>query len=573
MNIPQNWVTKFSCLFSLFFITNSYSQKRYHPEYDETVNQILKTLHYEAKNNIDSLNRILKRSDHVCMRTLAIHYDASIYYLLKNDLDKAEKKSLECINKAKKYQSAMDNNCYSSITRISATRLFYIYRRKGEFDKALKVVLDYKKNIEHSEFLSFVAINQYDLQNYDKAIEKFNLCLQKSQKKHSDYLVRTANIHNYIGDCFVQKYKKTQKEIWLDSANQHYLKSYSNGNKFNKNNSYNSALYYSRLAKTEFYKKNYAKAIIYYNSYFNHPVVRENAFTYQSYCIGLAEANLKLKKTNQAFEYLKKMDSAYNAKSGTEQFHIAVLSAYMDAYQQKGDDGKALHFAKMYLNEIKKSELSKVRALEEMNLLNVRESNAKAQQIIDSKNNWLLSLFIVFMVLTVIIFTVIRVYNFKLKNKLAENKSGIKSFEKPIDRVNSYVHEESNQKLLVKSKYLTDINGFNEIQKKLLKLEHKNEFLNPEFKLSYLAKKLGTNTTYLSAFFNDFLQKGFSQYLQEKRIEYLLNLLNQENVYRKYTVQAISEHIGYKSASAFTKIFKKHTGISFSLYLEKLKCN
>lgn len=177
------------------------------------------------------------------------------------------------------------------------------------------------------------------------------------------------------------------------------------------------------------------------------------------------------------------------------------------------------------------------------------------------------------MVLTVIIFTVIRVYNFKLKNKLAENKSGIKSFEKPIDRVNSYVHEESNQKLLVKSKYLTDINGFNEIQKKLLKLEHKNEFLNPEFKLSYLAKKLGTNTTYLSAFFNDFLQKGFSQYLQEKRIEYLLNLLNQENVYRKYTVQAISEHIGYKSASAFTKIFKKHTGISFSLYLEKLKCN
>lgn len=488
MNISQNWVTKFSCLFSFFFITNLYSQKRYHPEYDETVNQILKTLHYESKANLDSLNSILKRSKRVCMKTLAIHYDASIYYLLKNDLDKAEEKSLECIDNAKKYHSEMDSNCYSSIIRMSATRLFYIYRRKGEFDKAFKVALLYKKNIEYSEFLSFIAINQYDLQNYDKAIEEFNLCLRKSHKNHSDYLVRTANVHNYIGDCFVQKYKKTERVTWLDSANLHYLKSYSNGNKFNKNNLYNSALYYSRLATTEYYKKKYSKAIMYFKLYFDHPVVRGNSFTYQSYCIGLAESNLKLKKTDLAFKYLKKLDSAYDVKSGTEQFYIASLNAYIDAYQQKGDDKKALYFSQLYLNEIKKLELSKVKALEEMNLLNIRESNEKAERIIHTKNNWVISLLITSIVLVIIVFIVIWVYKFKIKKKHTETQLALESVKEQIE----IVEVDQNQKKeenLEKSKYLTDVNGFIEIQKKLLKLEHKKEFLNPEFKLSYLAKK------------------------------------------------------------------------------------
>jgi len=573
MNILQNWVSQFSCLFSFFLITTLYSQKRYHSEYNGTVNQILKTLHYETNDNVDSLNTILKRSNNVCMQTLALHYDASIFYLLKNDLYKAEKKSLECIENTKKHQSEIDNKCYNSIIKMSATRLFYIYRRKGDFDKALKIVLNYKKNIEYSEFLSFVAINQYDLQNYDKAIKEFKMCLQKSHKNHPDYFVRTANIHNYIGDCFVQKYKKTQKEFWLDSASLHYLKSYTNGNKFNKNNLYNSALYYSRLAKTEYYKKNYSKAILYYNSYFDNPVVRENSFTYQAYCIGLAEASLKLKKTDQAFKYLTKMDSAYTAKSGTEQFHIATLNAYIDAYQQKGDDGKALYFSKLYLNEIKKLELSKLKALEEMNLLNIRESNEKAQHIIDTKDNWVITLFIASVILIVIIFLIICIYVLKIKNKLKKNQFVTELAEEKIEIEDIVKNLEIKEENVEKSKYLTDINGFIEIEKKLLKLENKKEFLNPEFKLSYLAKKLGTNTAYLSAFFNDYLNKGFSQYVQEKRIEYLLNLLDEEKIYQKYTVQAISEHIGYKSTSAFTKIFKKHTGVNFSYYLEILKIN
>ncbi|UFH30654.1 helix-turn-helix domain-containing protein [Chryseobacterium sp. C-71] len=502
------------------------------------------------------------------MQTLAVHYDASIYYLLKNDLNKAENKSLECIEKAETNKSKMDPDCYRSIVKMSATRLFYIYRRKAEYDKALKIVLTHKKEIEYSEFLSFFAINQYDMQHYSSAIENFELSLRKTRPDHPDYLSRTANIYTFIGDAFVQKYKKIQNKNLLDSANKHYRMAFVNGNKFNKNNSYNSALYNSRLAKTEYYKKNYSKAVSYYRAYFDHPIVRENSFTYQSYCIGLAENYLKLKKTNLSLKYLIKLDSAYTVKSGTEQFYIAGLSAYMDAYQQKGEDKKALYYARLYLNEIQKLESNKEKAHEVMSLFNIEESNEKAQQIINSRKNWMVFLFIAGLVLIFIIYAIIRIYNLDLIKKLVSNKKIIKSLEEQIEirkiEFNLKIVEEPQQK----SKYLTDIEGFEEIQEKLLKIERNKEFLNPNFKLSYLAKKLGTNTAYLSAFFNDYLEKGFSTYLQEKRIEYLLKLLDNEKIYHKYTVQAISEHIGYKSASSFTKVFKKHMGMNFSNYLE-----
>lgn len=172
---------------------------------------------------------------------------------------------------------------------------FFIYRREGEYEKALYIVSKYKNVFQSNEFCSFVGINQYDLQNYEKAIIEFKLFLKKPPKLSSLYSI--ANTHCFIADAYVQLYKKTQNATLLDSANVYYRQSLTIGNKFNKNISYNSALYYSRLAKIEYYKKNYTKSVFYYQKYFDHPIMQQNSFTYQLYCIGLAENYLHLKKT------------------------------------------------------------------------------------------------------------------------------------------------------------------------------------------------------------------------------------------------------------------------------------
>jgi YesN/AraC family two-component response regulator len=105
----------------------------------------------------------------------------------------------------------------------------------------------------------------------------------------------------------------------------------------------------------------------------------------------------------------------------------------------------------------------------------------------------------------------------------------------------------------------------------LKKLEQKETFLDPNFKLAFVAKKLNTNTAYLSQYFNQVMQKTFSEYTQELRTQYVLKKLIDVPYFRKYTMQAIAEEVGYKDANTFVRVFKKQTGLSPNYYIEKLK--
>ena len=105
----------------------------------------------------------------------------------------------------------------------------------------------------------------------------------------------------------------------------------------------------------------------------------------------------------------------------------------------------------------------------------------------------------------------------------------------------------------------------------LKKMEKKHDFLKPDFKLTFVAKKINTNTTYLSSYFNNYKNQTFSEYTQELRINYVLNKIKEDPIFRKYTLQAIAEEIGYKEATTFVRIFKKHTGISPLFFIEEIE--
>ena len=66
------------------------------------------------------------------------------------------------------------------------------------------------------------------------------------------------------------------------------------------------------------------------------------------------------------------------------------------------------------------------------------------------------------------------------------------------------------------------------------------------------------------------MQKTFSEYTQELRIQYVLKKLIDVPYFRKYTLQAIAEEVGYKDANTFVRVFKKQTGLSPNYYIEKL---
>lgn len=548
-----------------------------HPKYSKVQEQIDKVINYETDDNIDSLINILKQTNDDCMQAYAMHYEASSL-ILKSDFDGAEAKTMECINwleKRKDKFSADHQSCYGNILKLCAEDLFSIYDTKAAYDKTMIYISKYKRFFKPYEFQTYVAINYTFLRNYEKAIEEFKVALSNMEQNkgkipQKEEAGRKSTIHIFVANAYLNSYAKNPNPSDLDSAETHLKKYYEALNNLNNYAPYNGVLYYAELAKVAFLKKNHHQAIAYYQRYFDNPILKKNAQAYLYYCIGLAKNYQELKQPDQVLKYAAKFDSAYVDNPGAKNYYLASLNAYMNAYQQKGNDKKALHYAKLYLEETKKLDLSKIKGNEMMNALSIQESTQKAQEIIQSKNNWLTILLLAGLVLMVAIVVIIFIYQWRAKSKQEHYKEIIQSMKTQMEL--SYVQPVSEiaEENPGKSKYLTDVNEFERIQKKLLKLEKNEEFLHPDFKLPYLAKKLGTNTAYLSAFFNYYLEKGFNQYLQEKRMEYLVNLLKNERIYRKYTVQAIATHVGYKSPSAFTKIFKQHTGTNLSAYLEKI---
>ena len=101
-------------------------------------------------------------------------------------------------------------------------------------------------------------------------------------------------------------------------------------------------------------------------------------------------------------------------------------------------------------------------------------------------------------------------------------------------------------------------------------LKKSNDYLKATFNINTFAKKLNTNTSYLSYTINKEHDKSFKQYITELRIEYLIKKLTEDIKYRTYTIKYLAEEIGYTNASAFTRAFKKYKGITPSEFIKGL---
>ena len=124
--------------------------------------------------------------------------------------------------------------------------------------------------------------------------------------------------------------------------------------------------------------------------------------------------------------------------------------------------------------------------------------------------------------------------------------------------------EESASKFQISNEKIT------KILEGLEKFEASNAFLQQNTSLVTVAKKLNTNTTYLSQIVNE--QKGmtFKNYITELRINYVLHKLKNDKVMRSYTIKAIAKELGFRSEGAFSRAFKKQTGIYPSFFIKNL---
>ena len=144
-----------------------------------------------------------------------------------------------------------------------------------------------------------------------------------------------------------------------------------------------------------------------------------------------------------------------------------------------------------------------------------------------------------------------------------------KKFREKIEHVSNYVTSIQEKKTVVNSKITEE--KAEKILEQLIALEEEKLFISQEYSLNVLAKKIGSNSNYVSRVINDHFGKSFIQYTNQLRINYILIQLKEDKVYRRFTLQGLAESAGYKSLRSFNKHFKEIAGISPKQYLDHLQ--
>ena len=288
----------------------------------------------------------------------------------------------------------------------------------------------------------------------------------------------------------------------------------------------------------------------------------------------LALINKKQKRLENAISVL-----ATELKSNTTELPEILSKSYKllaELYSNKGNNKMSSLYYKKHSVEEKKIEKKRISVLNKTHAISVEElNNAKIAQ--ERKKWYWFSAFAVLLCASVIIY---------IKNKNTQ-KINKKRFDDLMLKVNA--HEKNNRAVnTIENKeevvdvnnegvdeaspnYIIDDERVNEILLKLKTLEEQQYFLRQDCTLHNMAKRLKTNTSYLSKIVNKHLDKTFSNYINELRVNYAIIELKQNKQLRAYSTKAIAQELGYKKANSFSKYFKQATGITPAVYIKNIK--
>lgn len=113
--------------------------------------------------------------------------------------------------------------------------------------------------------------------------------------------------------------------------------------------------------------------------------------------------------------------------------------------------------------------------------------------------------------------------------------------------------------------------AINDVKKKLDGFKKSNGFLKKGITIEKLAKKFGTNRTFLSYVLNSVLGLSFIDYINRLRVEYIIAKVKAEPKYLLYTIEALGEEAGFASRQSFSDQFKNVTGTRPTDYFKALK--
>ncbi|WP_298393728.1 AraC family transcriptional regulator [Flavobacterium sp.] len=501
------------------------------------------------------------------------NYYIANYFYNKAELLRAKQLLIKLLDTIEKSALPKDSKGYQDLVAMCVNKLFYVHKNLGAYDSALWYLDHYKKKIPNNHFNEQYASIKVAMGDYANGIALLkkglttthHLKLGVGEKKTMNNKL-FADKYNNIGEAYQAYYLQSKKRVLLDSANYYFKAAATLLLKDNFYPDYTKALLCMREAKSAALAGNYVKSLALYRERKKYPVVKDNIRTEQLFDLGMADCFHHLKQVDSALYYSKKYVSNYQITKVSKENLLMAYNIMTQAYNTKKDTKNAYLYAQKSLALIQTIEGIKSNSLNFLHNYDLNIIKEESNEILASKNYFKISLVGISLVLVLVML------GFYYYHKLQKEKhqrfleiiQNLKETKTPDE--NSPINETTEPL----PKQTMDEELIEKIGAGLTKLELKEAFLDPNFKLAYVAKKLTTNTAYLSQYFNQVRQKTFSEYTQELRIQYVLQKLNDAPYFRNYTLQAIAEEVGYKDANTFVRVFKKQTGLSPNYYIEKL---
>lgn len=294
----------------------------------------------------------------------------------------------------------------------------------------------------------------------------------------------------------------------------------------------------------------------------------------------LGKIKYATRSENEAIEFFKKADSISFTFNSFEPIKREGYEILIDFYKKKGDLKNQLKYIDnlMYSDSIiaaNRKNLSK-EILKKYDTPLLMKEKVSVIERLNHQNAWLI---VCLLLITLAFIFVIR----KNRKKIKEYEKQAKVLsEKPLS-IPVLEKEQKNKTPITDNPSITierkekstksDLSSnpkFKILIDKIEQFEKNNSFLNKNITLDSLSKEFDTNRDYLSKLVNELKGKNFSQYLNELRINYIVEELKSNEKIRKHTIAAIADDIGYNNAESFTNAFKKITGTLPSYYIKAL---
>lgn len=391
--------------------------------------------------------------------------------------------------------------------------------RYGEYDEALVI---YREHLEY-------------VYNEDIKDEKLDALYNVG----NGYL-RTRNIDSAFS--YINKGLKESKEVQDDDFYNEFLSSYAYCSYFNKQ--FKIAIDTLKIVIPN--ESDYGKSMSYY---------------YMGKCYD------KLGNIEKAILYLKKSDSMYKiTKDAFPELH--------DIYEILKDDAKKRNNLEEQLIYIEK--LLKIDSVLNLDFKYISkniirkfdiELLLKEKEKIIQQQNKKSTFIILSLLLLSAILILIALYYKRQQNKYKRRFKQLISESKDIV---AKKEKKNDIEVLLKEDIGIPKDVIDILLRKLNRFEKETLFLEKDSTLNNVAKRLQTNSAYLSKIINHYKGEKFNSYINELRINYGVEKLKDNKQFRKYSISSIADELGYANPQSFANSFYKITGLRPSYFIKKL---